>query len=86
MEFIELMKEIILDDECDWVFLRLSDGKVFDGYGREVKWCPIEDNDDNGFVWWPIDEGPFSECDEASMRKSIRSRTEKRKASVMKKR
>ena len=86
MEFIELLKEIISDDENDWVFLRLSDGKVFDGYGREVKWCPIEDNEDNGFVWWPIDMECFSENDRARMRKSIRPRTEKRKTSVMKKR
>ena len=85
MRFVNLLKEIIQDDDNDWVFMRLSDGKVFDGFGREVEWCPIEDYDGNGFVWWPIDEDPFCE-NEDGRRKSIHSRQRNNRKCIMKKR
>ena len=65
--------------------MRLSDGKVFDGQGREVEWCPIEDYDGNGFVWWPIFEEPIYE-NEDGRRESIHSRARNYRTSMMKKR
>lgn len=88
MRFVNLLKEIIKsknNKDNDWVFMRLSDGRVFDGQGREVEWCPIEDYDGNGFVWWPIFEEPIYE-NEDGRRRSIRPRQGNYRTSMMKKR
>ena len=77
--------KVKIDDGHEWVFMRLSDGKVFDGQGREVEWCPIADYDGNGFVWWPIFEESIYE-NEDGRRKSIHSRQRNNRTSMMKKR
>ena len=82
MRFVNLLKEIIQDDDNDWVFMRLSDGKVFDGGGNEIEWIPIGDD---GYMWWPIFEEPIYE-NEDGRRKSIHSRQRNYRTSMMKKR
>lgn len=47
--------KVMMDDGHDWVFLNNDDGRVYDGKGKEIRWVPIDDQDNpKMFGWIPI--------------------------------